>query len=159
MSDLSELNFDANQIQPASFDVVPAGSYEAVIAASEMKPTRTGGQMLVLELQILNGEYQNRKIWDRLNLVNANDKAVQIAKGTLSAICRAVGIMTPKDSAELHNKPLLIKVAVQPASGEYGESNTVKSYRPRHAGPAPIPQEQPQPITAPVSDNEAPWGQ
>lgn len=158
MSDISNLNFDASQVEPASFDVIPAGEYEAVIVASEMKPTTTGGEMLVLELQVLNGKYQNRKLWDRLNLVNSNDKAVQIAKGTLSAICRAVGVLTPKDSSELHNKPLSIKVAVQPARGEYGESNTIKSYKPRHTGPAPI-QSAPVPIVQAdtANNNDAPW--
>lgn len=158
MSDLSSLNFDAAQVEPTSFDVVPAGEYEAVIVSSEMKPTTTGGEMLVLELQILNGKYQNRKVWDRLNLVNSNDQAVTIAKGTLSAICRAVGVLTPKDSSELHNRPLLIKVAVQPARDRYSESNTIKAYKPRHTGPAPI-QAAPVPIVQAdtVNNNDAPW--
>jgi len=151
---MADLNgFDANTVEPASFDVIPAGSYEAVITDSEMKATTTGGEMLVLSLQILNGEYQNRKVWDRLNLKNKSDTAVQIAKGTLSSICRAVGVMTPKDSSELHNKPMLIKIAIQPAKGEYGESNTIKSYRPRTEGP--IPQSQPEKLQ-PVAAGDTP---
>ena len=34
---------------------------------------------------------------------------VKIARGELSAICRAVGVMQPRDSVELHNVPLEIK--------------------------------------------------
>ena len=33
---------------------------------------------------------------------------MKIAHGELSAICRAVGVMQPKDSIELHNLPLLV---------------------------------------------------
>lgn len=131
MADLG--GFDANGVPPSSFDVVPAGEYDAIIVSSEMKSTAGGdGKYLNLELQILNGEHQNRKVFDKLNLVNSSAKAVEIARGTLSSICRAVGVMTPKDSSELHNKPLRIKVAVT-KSEEYGEQNKVKAYKPRAA--------------------------
>ncbi len=120
--------FDAGQVEPnQGFDVLPAGEYEACIVASTMKPTKDGnGKYLELELQILNGPFQNRKVFDRLNLVNSSAKAVEIAKGTLSAICRAVGVLTPQDSSELHNKPLRIKVTVR-KSDEYGDGNEVKA--------------------------------
>lgn len=158
MSDLSTLNFDANQVEPTSFDLVPVGDYEAVIVASEMKNTQNGkGQYLSLEIQILNGKYQNRKVFDNLNLVNENDKTVQIAKGTLSAICRAVGILTPKDSSELHNKPMLIKVGIKKASGDYDAKNVVKAYKPRHSGPAPMAPAPMAPVTQSVETSNAPW--
>jgi hypothetical protein len=93
--------FDANQVEPnTAFTPLPAGEYDAIIVESEMKPTKDGtGKYLQLKLQILNGKFQNRTLFDRLNLVNKNDTAVQIAKGTLSAICRAVNVLTPNDSA------------------------------------------------------------
>lgn len=43
-------------------------------------------------------------------LNNANETAVRIARGALSSICRAVGTPHPKDSCELHDLPLLVKV-------------------------------------------------
>jgi hypothetical protein len=168
MADLGE-QFDANAVQPASFDVLPAGEYDAAIVASSMETTSKGlGKYLKLELQILNGPSQNRKVFDNLNLVNPNAKAVEIARGTLSAICRAVGVLTPKDSSELHDKPLRIKLKVT-KSEEYGEQNKITSYKPRNAGPvfpapsaapsaaAPVQQPtqgQPQPVAAPAGN---PW--
>lgn len=38
---------------------------------------------------------------------------VKIARGELSAVCRAVGVMAPKDSVELHNIPLEINVGLK----------------------------------------------
>jgi hypothetical protein len=49
-------------------------------------------------------------LWARLNLDNPNATAVTIARAELSAICRAVGVLAPKDSVELHNLPLVIHV-------------------------------------------------
>lgn len=134
---MANLNgFDANQHEPTAFDALPAGDYDVVIIASEMKPTKSGtGSYLQLTLQVLGGQYQNRKLFDRLNLDNPNATAVTIAKGTLSAICRAVGVLTPKDSAELHNKPLKATVRVT-KDGEGNPSNEIKGYKSRHVGAA-----------------------
>jgi hypothetical protein len=129
--------FDAGAVAPnTGFDVLPAGEYDVVIVSSVVEPTSKGdGKFLKLELQVLNGEFQNRKLWDRLNLWNPSAKATEIARGTLSAICRAVGVLTPGDSSELHNRPLRIKVKVE-KSEEYGEQNKVTGYKPRNGQPA-----------------------
>lgn len=125
--------FNAETVEPnTGFDAVPAGEYDVCIVESKFKDTKAGtGKFLELTMQVLSGPYQNRKLWDRLNLVNPNEQAVTIAKGTLSAICRAVGVMTPNDSSELHNKPLRIKVKVETHDGN--ESNRITSYMARHA--------------------------
>jgi hypothetical protein len=125
--------FNAADVEPNSaFTPLPAGEYQAIISESEMKPTKDGqAKYLELKLQILNGQHQNRTLFDRLNLVNKNDVAVQIAKGTLSSICRAVGVLTPNDSAELHNKPMGIVVKIR--NDQNGNpQNEVKGYKPRH---------------------------
>jgi len=131
MADLS--GFDASTVEPnEGFTAIPAGDYPVIITASEMKPTKNGeGKFLELKLQILSGPHQNRQLFDRLNLVNKNEMAVQISKGTLSAICRAVNVMTPKDSAELHNKPLTAIVKVKEDKNG-NKQNEVKGYKPRH---------------------------
>ena len=107
--------FNANDVEPnEAFTALPAGEYDIIVMSSEMKPTKAGdGKYLQLQLQILSGTYQNRQLFYRLNLVNRNDVAVQIAHGTLSSICRDVNVLTPKDSLELHNKPLTAIVKVE----------------------------------------------
>jgi len=127
---MATINFNAEEIEPQSdFSPLPVGNYTVVITQSEMKPTKTGnGQYLQLTLQVVEGEYKNRLIFDRLNIQNTNEVAQQIAQKALSSICRAVGVMHPKDSEELHDKPFSVKIGIRPASGEYGESNIVRGY-------------------------------
>jgi hypothetical protein len=112
---MATLNFDANQVEPSSGkDPVPAGKYVAAITNSEMKPTKNGaGQYLEIEYQILDGEHKGRKLWSRHTLQHTSAQTVQIARGELSAVCRAIGIMQPKDSAELHNLPLTVTVKLK----------------------------------------------
>jgi len=138
---MAQLNFDASQVEPnAPIEVLPPGDYIVQIVGSEMKSTKDEtGQMLWLEYDIIDGEFAGRKMWDRLNLVNKNSQAVEIAQRTLSAICRAVGKMAVSDSEELHFKPLIASVKVRPAgpdkSGTHREAqNEVKGYKPVGGG-------------------------
>lgn len=165
--------FDANSVEPSNFDVFPAGKYLAQIVSSEMRPTKDGrGQYLFLELDILEGQFAGRKLFDRLNLVNDNPDTVDIATRTLSSICRATGQMQVKDSEQLHLIPLIADVRVRPPKGQYGESNSIR-YLPRNAAapatrapgayasapaPATAPSPQPQPATpvAPAAGG-LPW--
>lgn len=133
--------FDARNVEPnVAFEAIAPGEYEAVIVASEMKTTKNGsGAYLELQLKIINGKYQNRTIYDRLNLHNQNAQTVQISQGTLSAICRAIGVLTPADSSELHMKPLRITVAVKKRSDTEEMQAEIKGYKPRSAGPVSSP--------------------
>ena len=137
MANLS--GFDANEVEPAvGFDPIPAGKYLAVITESEMKPTRSGvGRYLQLTFQVIEGEYKGRLLWARLNLDNPNAMTVKIARAELSAICRAVGVMAPKDSVELHNLPLVITVG-QKKRDDNGEfTNVIKGYAKKGATTQP----------------------
>lgn len=132
---MANLNgFNANQVDPATdFEVVPPGKYVAVVTASEMKATKSGsGSFLELTFQVIEGEYKNRLLWSRLNLDNPNPVAVKIARSELSALCRAVGVLEPKDSCELHNLPMLISVRQKTdADGEL--RNEIRGYYKRES--------------------------
>jgi len=158
MSNLSAYNFNAEEVEPSnSFDPIPAGWYKAIVSNSEMKPTRDGyGEYLSLTLQIIEGQHENRLVFARLNLKNANEKAVDIARKDLAAICRAVGVMSPQSSEELHDIPLMIKVKVRAASGDYEASNDVAGYKASEgADLTPTPKTQTPP--PPPAPTKKPW--
>jgi hypothetical protein len=141
--------FDANEHEPSGFDPLPAGDQVAAIVDSEMCDTKNGnGKYLKLTLQVLEGVYKGRQLWDRLNLVNPSADAVRIAKGTLSAICRAVKVMTPKDSQELHNLPLIVRVGLSKHKDTGDMTNVIKKYSPREAAAAAV---------AATAGTAAPW--
>ncbi|MBP6875115.1 MAG: DUF669 domain-containing protein [Candidatus Eisenbacteria bacterium] len=128
---MANLNgFNANNVEPTTdFEPIPAGKYLAVITASEMKATRAGdGHFLELQFQILDGPYKGRLLWSRFNLDNPNAQAVQIAQAELSAVCRATGIMQPRDSVELHGIPLVIGVRLKRRTDSDELVNEVRGY-------------------------------
>ena len=123
--------FDAATVEPQqAFTPIPEGVYTCVIAASEEKPTAAGtGEYLKLTLEVIDGEHKGRPLFDNLNLKNPNAQTVEIAKSTLSAICRAVGVMQPKHAMELHGKPLAVAVKVEKRKDNGELSNRIKGYK------------------------------
>ena len=116
MANLGEV-FDATTVDPtASYPVYPADKYRVEIIKSDMMPTKNGdGEFLLLEMEILDGPHKGGKIKDRLNIVNQNQTAQEIAKRALSSICHAVDVMQVSNSEVLHFKPLMVELRVRPA--------------------------------------------
>jgi hypothetical protein len=166
--------FDASGVEPAApMELLPPGRYVAQIVQSEMQPTKAGdGQLLKLVFEVLEGPSARRKIFDQLNLVNRNEQTVEIAQRTLSAICHAVGQVHVSDSEQLHFKPLIVTLKVQPAGndkyGVYREArNKVSGYSaakagsnsvaPSQAAPPPRPATTPVPASRPGTGSTPPW--
>lgn len=122
--------FDASEVEPSTgFEPLPEGKYTAIITESEEKTTRRGdGSYLSLKFQIVEGKYQNRTLFANLNLDNPNKVAVDIARADLSAICRAVGVLQPQESAELHNKPMVITVKCKKRDDTGDIQNNISGY-------------------------------
>jgi hypothetical protein len=136
-------NFNAAEVSPGNdFEPIPAGRYNVIITDSEMVTTKAGdGEYLKLTFKVLEGDHVGRLIWTNLNLDNPNPKAVEIAQRELSAICRAVDVMTPEDSTELHGIPLSGMVKIRKGTDGYADQNTISGFK--------------EPVEE--GDNSAPW--
>lgn len=133
-----DFEFDSSEVPEPNFDPVPPGEYTVMIVGSDLQPTKSGGEMIVLEMDVQDGEHAGRKLFDRLNIKNDNAKTVEIAYRTLGSVVKAVGKKTIKDTEELHNIRLKIKVAVEPPTPYVKDGvqhpgspqNSVKRYMP-----------------------------
>ena len=132
-----QLSFDARAVEPRmGFDPIPSGWYKAMITEADLKPTRAGtGSFLNIQFSVLEGQFQNMKVFARLNIDNPNAQAKEIAFRELSTICHAIGIQVLQDSEELKNKPMFIRVKKRTGQKnaetgeEYDDSNDIKSYK------------------------------
>lgn len=136
-SAFAEGQYIPGSVEPASFDDLPAGDYPVIIVDSEMKDTKDRmGQYLNLTLQIIGEQHKGRKLFDRLNLINRNQVAAQIAKQQLESICRAIGMRDAiSDSVQLHNKPFIVRLAYNERARngdpiQEGQRNEIKAYKP-----------------------------
>lgn len=180
------LNFDARTVQPRQPNAaLPSGWYNARIVGSEPKQTQDkSGGYLEFEFEVMDGQFQGKHVWDRLNLWNNSEQAVEIAYRTLSAMCHATGVMQIQHSSQLHGAQLQLRAAYVPADGKYDEKNDVKGYRPYGtpitptngaapaaggspwgapapggggAGPTFTPPNAPAPAAAPAAAPAQPW--
>ena len=136
---MAAINFSAEQIEPVgTYDPIPLGEYTVVITDTEINPTKKDkdkpvseqrNKYLQLVYEIVDGEHKGRKLFDRINILNENVTAQEIAQRALSSICRSVGVIHPKDTDELKNIPFIVKVGIRAASGEYQASNVIKEYK------------------------------
>ena len=121
-------------------DPLPEGEYVAMITDSEWKDTKSGnGKYLCITFEVVDDEYKGRKVFINLNLDNPNETAVKIAQQELNSICRAVNVVNPSDSAQVHGIPLCIGVKLEKSKNKEGKefvNNVIKSYRSRSSGNA-----------------------
>lgn len=132
---------------------LPAGKYLAVIVDTTEKISRNGDRYVELTLEVVHGEHQGQKLWDKLNLWNQSDVAQKIARSTLKSICDAVGIKAT-DTQQLCNKSMVITVAVEDNTynGQTRKVNRVKNYAKAERPQQPAQQPAPQTYT-----QQSPW--
>lgn len=158
---MAELNMDFNPSEvpedTGGFDPLPAGDYAMQVIDSEIKPTRAEtGEQLVLTLEVIEGPFTNRRVWDRLNIRNQSADAQRIAQRSLADLCLAVGVQSLRNSEDLHFKPFTGKVGIRAdKSGQYGPQNTVR-YKQRGGGAPRAQTAQPPQRTAPQTAAQRP---
>ena len=149
MADLT--GFNANHVAPTTaLEPLPAGRYIVAITDSQMRATKRGdGSYLQLELTVLEGDCRGRKAWDRLCIEHLNPLAQRIARGNLSAICHAVGVLVPRDSSQLHDLPLEITIRCKKREDNGELTNEIQGYA-AISGATPAP-------PVPSNDITPPW--
>lgn len=133
--------FDASKVKPDEGRPapLPEGRYRLAATASEWKDTKNKkGKYIAWTFTVLEGPFKGRKIFEQMNLQNPSQQASDIAKGQLSALCHAVGVMKPKDAAELQDIPFWAQVGCKKDEG-YDMRNVIKKYEKRGEQTADAP--------------------
>ena len=127
---MSNLNFNAEDFDPQSdFAPIPAGEYLVMVISSETKPAKSGqGFYLQMILQVLDGAYKNRLVFDRINTQNTNPITQNIGRRDLFELCHAVNVLRISNSEQLHNIPFIARLVVT-KSEQYGDGNEVEAYK------------------------------
>lgn len=126
-------SFNARNVEPAKprdNTLIPSGWHRAWIIGTEMRPTAAGtGRFLEITWEIVEGDSEKRRLWDRLNVENPNEVAVKIALEALSAICHATNVLDFSDPAQLAGVPCMIKVGVEKKKDQ-PDRNKIYGYLP-----------------------------
>ena len=117
--------------ESGSYDLIPAGWYQAQINSADLKLTKSGdGQYLSVRFDIIGPTHQGRVTWGNVNLKNASAQAEEIGRRQLGEILRSIGKSVIRDSDELIGGQLQIKVGIQhDKNGQYEDRNDIKGYK------------------------------
>ena len=116
------------------YTLATPGKYKVEIIDSSEEMSAAGNRYLKLKLSICDGgKFDGTWIWDNLNLYHPTESVQGLARQILGTISKACGIIGPKDTSELHFKPLTALLDVEP-EGDYPAKNVVKKYFPLDPG-------------------------
>lgn len=151
---MPSIDFDVTQYEaPArsSFDPLPPGDYPAIVSQTDMKDTKAGtGQYIELTIQVIDGEFSGRRIWERLNVINPSEQTVQIARAQLNQLAQACGVNALKDTDQLLDIPFTLTLDIDRKDNT---RNRVKGYSPASSAPRVAA----KPAPAAASPQKKPW--
>ena len=138
-----------------SYELLPAGWYDATVSGAELRDTKTSGQMIAVKYTVTGPTHQGRVVWGNINIRNANPKAEEIGRQQLGEIMRATGIARVTDTDQLIGLTMGIKIAIREAQNGYEAQNEVKGWKSTQGSAAPAPAFVP-PSPAPAG-KQPPW--
>lgn len=143
-----------------TFEVIPAGWQPMHVIEHDVQPTKDGkGQMIVLTWEIIDGPYAKRRIWQRINYINASAQAQEIGQRELGYITKALGTGPITTTEVLAFKPVIGRVGIDPAKDGYEAKNKVTAFKPYGSAAASPPAQQAAAPPRQAAAQGAPGGQ
>ena len=157
-------NFDVSDVNPdGQFEPIPKGTYLVQYDSFEDKQNSKGtGRMVKVELTVIGGPFDGRKLFDNFNYSNPNPDAVRIAMQQMKQfVLAASGGERGQKNLNLDDFAALVGAEVSVNVDVDGEYNRVKKYAAAGNAPAPAatkPAAAEQPKQASGSGQSAmPW--
>jgi len=112
-----------------SFEPLPPGDYPVMIDKAEVHDNKARtGIYLKLELIVLGGDFDGRKIWKQINIRHESEKAQEIGQKELATLGQALGMRRMDEDAMLQRQ-VIVKVKVK-SDQKYGDHNDVVTFKP-----------------------------
>jgi hypothetical protein len=136
---MAKLGFNVSEVpEDNRFSPLPKGQYKVMIVDDEEKTSSKGHEYIALTIEVIEGDFKGRKLWENLNLNSDNATAVNIARQICKKIGEAIGNVNIQDTREMLNKPFSIEVDIKPQDD--GEPrNVIKKWLPLAAKVASRP--------------------
>lgn len=122
-------DFNLDEVEASTGGSVPKGTYLVQVEKSELAETKNGGQMIKIQFDIVGEQQNGRKLFEQYNIVNANPEAVKIGLGQIKTLVLASGASLSKFTSPEQLVGLECLVNVKQYEDEYGEQNSITSYK------------------------------
>jgi hypothetical protein len=140
-----------------NFELLPAGDYIVEVVDSAIKQTRAGdGEYISLQLRVVDGQYENRRVYTNINTVSPKADTQAIGEKLLAQLCSAVGLPHAlEDTADLHSIPVRATLKIEREKNGYPARNNVRAFKSAANAPAPVAAA--PSVAAAKPANAAPW--
>jgi len=133
------------------FSLIPDGEFEFIVEKAELKQTKAKtGHYLNFTYSIVGDKYENRKVFDLINIDNPNEIAQRIGRGRLHKLAEACGCVEVDDSDLLIDKVFRGMLGVEKGTGGYEDKNVVKKFIPKGGS-------KPEPASKEATGGANPW--
>lgn len=151
MADLGTTYDATNGETMADRSTLPPGEVVFAMVKSDRTQAKSNprNEYVSCEFEILEGQFQGRRLWTNLNLWNDNSQAVEIAQRELNSIMHACGKLRVRSTDELHGIPMRGTVGIDKKDAT---RNVIKGYAPLNGGVPDQAAHQPS-----SSGASAPW--
>lgn len=140
------------------FAPIPEGTYDVEVVDTEVRRTKDGtGLFISTTLRVIDGEYENRRIFTNITVKSDNPKALGMGKKILGQLCNAIGMPVGfelENTNDLHNVPVKVVLYIQEAKNGYPERNAVRAFKKIDDAGTPAAAASTQ---APPAKPAAPW--
>ncbi len=160
--------FHTDQEAGNSWELIPVGEYVAQVIEATVAPPKSGnGYMLTLVWKILEGQYENRQLWQTITFLHSSEVAQSIGRKAIKDLCDATGAEgAVKDASVFLFKPVRIRIGIEKdKDGIYEDKNKVSRIMPLEskdsaAPTTPAPKPAPAAVAAAAKAGpagSAPW--
>ena len=117
---MAYFSFDTDDIESG---LIPDGTVVKVAVVDSDIVERDWGLRMPVTVEVLDGQWEGSRITDGYNIKHTNPKTQGMGQKLLKRLCTAVGVPKFRDTNELHGKPFMLTVKLEPANGDWDESN------------------------------------
>ena len=156
----SVADVDMTQQGGGNYDPIPEGDYVLKALDAENKETSSGGEMIKVKFEVVEGDFKGRWIWQNFNTVNKSEKAQNIGRQQLVAWAIAAGKPDVDDTDKLIGRPFTATVVIEPGNAGYKDSNQIRSFLQSEAAEKPAQKAPPKPTKQaekPAGKPANPW--
>jgi hypothetical protein len=123
-------------VNAAGYTPTEPGDYTLEIVESDyVANARGNGMVAKFECRVCGlGAYAGRPFYINLNLEHENQQAQDIAQRDFAALRRAVGVLAPQNTVELHHIDFLVHIGAKPRKDTGDPENFVRAYIMRDDG-------------------------
>lgn len=121
-------------VQDSSFEPIPQGLYDIMVSNITDQTSKKGDDMLLIEFEIVDHNYNGRKIWEYWVFPEATDdgkvKTLAISRSKIAALATACGVDKVNDTDRLVGKTCSARVGIKPSDNPemYPPKNVIKRF-------------------------------